>query len=159
MLKQNQLLTSDTSVDSWISQDKNVSSTIYQLRTTAEAANRKINHKSKFEQKSADICQNWGCGTNSWRISRAISMLFCEMWSARSANIWSKPSATNCSTWRSVKLSHRAEFSLLLSWFSRSLSFRAGGEIFAFSSLSALLQKTSNVHSNRGMHLQYIKLQ
>ena len=41
------------------------------------------------------------------------------------ANIWSNPSPTSCSSCRSVSMPHRAEFSLLASWLSRSR--RCGG--------------------------------
>jgi len=70
-------------------------------------------------------CLVYWWGTNSCKISRAISMLFCEMCNALIAKIWSNPSPTSCSTWRSVSAQHRAEFSLLLSWFSRRR--RCGG--------------------------------
>lgn len=70
----------------------------------------------------------YGCGPNSCSISRAISMLFCEIWRARIANIWSNPSPTSCSSWRCVSAPQRAEFSLFASWFSRSLRCGGGDE-------------------------------
>ena len=71
------------------------------------------------------ISVSYGCGPNSCSISRAISMLFCEMCSALIANIWSNPSPTSCSSCRSVSTPHRAKFSLFASWLSRSR--RCGG--------------------------------
>lgn len=80
----------------------------------------------------------YGCGPNSCSISRAISMLFCEMWRARIANIWSNPSPTSCSSCRSVSTPHRAEFSLFASWLSRSLRC-GGGDDETFTSCEELL--------------------
>ena len=83
-------------------------------------------YPSESRSMSANMAHScYGCGPNSCSISLAISMLFCEIWRARIAKIWSNPSPTSCSSWRSVSTPHRAEFSLLASWLSRSL--RCGG--------------------------------